>query len=387
MLFATRKKSVYGAIFDVRSDSVGAILVASPEDSDVPEIVFSARKTVVPGGTEDVRVESTAAALKSVLADVAQTGFRALAAHDAKAVLSEALVVYGAPWSATVPRTLVCEEEQSFTVTRKLLEDLEAAADEHDEHELKAQTIGDILGYEITDRALVDVKINGYDVEDPIGATGVSLQLTEVNSLAHTGMRKTLSSVIEDVLPKARITSVTHAFAHFHTLRTLGKNTRSFCFVAVLPEVIELGLVIKDALTRVVQVPYGTKSLLRSICENGAVPEEHVRSHICLQQAGELDDAAQATISMHFKGYEDAVAKGFAELTSQHAAARGTYVLTDVTFRDLLTKKTLEAAKRATGQTHQVLGDVTLLREGSTDRSLATLARYFHIMRADGRLT
>src|SRR5690606_21074435 len=106
----------------------------------------------------------TATACKNALMEVTQMGFRVLAGYNAKAVITEALLIIGAPWSATVPRNVQFVQDEPFTVTKDLLKDLKEAADIRDEEELKTQVAGAALGYEIVDHALVDAKVNGYDV-------------------------------------------------------------------------------------------------------------------------------------------------------------------------------------------------------------------------------
>lgn len=385
-MFGAGKKTTYGAVFDVRKDSISIAFVASKSDNDRPEVVFTVRKQITQGNGEDAMLKNTMTACKNALTDATQTGFRALAGYDANAVLTRTLMVVGAPWSATIPRNVQFEEDKPFTITAALLKDLEATTEERDESDLRAQVAGAALGYELVDRALVDAKVNGYEVEDLVGTTGSVLDLTEVSSFVHTTLLRALSTLIAEALPKAHLTVATHAFATYFLLNQARPNVRSFCFVSALPEMTEIGVVVKDALLHIVQVPYGTDTLLRSICEGSNLPQEHIRSQLCLRQDDILDEAAHAAVSSHFKNYTEALYTGLKNIAGKCPLPRSVYVLTDVSFKNLLTERTLETCTRASGQTHAALDTSMLLLTGDADSSLSLLSRFFHLLKTAERL-
>ena len=377
-MFGAPSNISYGTIFTIAADAVVVALLEHDILKDTPHVVWSTKQAVMRAKDAKQQVAQVTEALKRASLEVEKAGFVALKTHNSRAKVTKALAVFAAPWSATVPRRVQFEDGKEFEVTQKLLNDLGEAAEEQLHKEVEAQTLGDALGFETIATVLVDTKVNGYDIDEPIGTTGTLLEITEVHSLVRKDIKAAVSLIVERLLPHADLSFATQAFANYSVLSGLQDTRTSFGILHVCGETTEIGLAEKDVLLAVHHVPYGSATLLREICTNTNVPEGHVTSQLCLLEEGALDDSVGRDVSKHFKGYDSALEKGARIAAARYPFPRTVYVLADVPFKETLATHLLTTLKKVTGQTHVATSTEHLRLHNSGSIALDVAAHFFH---------
>jgi hypothetical protein len=381
-MFSAHKHAHYGLVLSIEAGSISAYIVESESVKDAPMITYAVTKSSE-GNTDTAHVRNV---LKSIAADIELSGRKALALRNPKARLSAVLAIVTPPWSGTIAHTIEFKSETPFSIDAKLLKDLQKAAEDQAAEDPEEQMILGTRSFDTVERAIVDTKVNGYDIDEPIGKEGKLLELTEVTSFVSREVIRAVEETMERIAPEAALSFATHAFVTYRVLRDTYQDDRSFCFVNILPETTEIGIVQKDALLHVSHADYGTATLLRAICQQKNVPQAHIRSQICMYQDGVLDDASLNVVAEHLGPYMDEVAKVFKSIASLHPIPRQLFVLSASPFDAVIEQKIVEALQVANGQTHRLIETEKLQQHQNGTIKESILARYFHKLRLEGAL-
>lgn len=385
-MFGSSSELKYGLVLSIENGSASALIVASDATKSTLAIIYASQKLKSAKIDTAGNMGHMRDLLKNLASDIEQNGRRALALTNPKARIDAVLAVLSTPWSLTIPHNVQFEEEEPFTIDAKLMKDLQKAAESQSAENPEEQLALGTNGFELVERAVVDTKINGYDIDEPIGASGSLLDLTLVSSFVSKEMRGAVEEICDRIAPGAEIEFGTQAFSTYCVLRDTYPDDRTFGFVTVSGEATEAGVVTKDALLRVAHTAYGTETLLRDICEGQNAPEAHIRSKLCMHQEGVMDDAAIREIEGHFGEYMEQLEDTFTEVARKHAIPRNIFILSSTSFESLLSSKILEALKRASKQTHALMENSKLPIKGSSNIPDAVLGRFFHKLHLENRI-
>lgn len=181
-LFGNNKNHTrYTAVFDIANGSVGAALVAL-HTNDQPEILFTTRiplpyetgtREVLPGLTEALTKAST-----NILSAM-RTALPAGETFDIR-------VFAHAPWCATTTQRVPLPFTRETTITKKLL------------NTMLARVLQDVepKGMKCIDRKVLQIALNGYVVENPVGKRAQSAHVTVVRSFIEARIAEIIHTVL-----------------------------------------------------------------------------------------------------------------------------------------------------------------------------------------------
>lgn len=384
----------YGALIDIGSGSVGIGIIESDHEKEHPRILYSNRvyMRVVHGkNLHDEIMRYMKEALFTASLMLSKEGLGALVAHEKNARIDRILVTCSSPWAHTISRAIEFTDEKPFKITAALLNDLIASAESEIESSINESSIISELGLEPVERATVGTRINEYRVDNPIGKTGISLTLSQVTGLVPHEILDAVHEVQEKILPETKLSVHTYMLVAYCVIRELFSDTSSYTIVDVTGETTEIGIVVRGDLVETVHVPFGSNTLLRSLCvaENGTT--EHARSLVRAYAEGKLHDDVNPQITAAIEAYESIIRKAMTTIHEDRQIPK-TMLVTALPDVQPFFKKTVPSIVQKIIETDPVLFEFDkdfLKTEGSgtPDIFISLVSRFFHKLHTCGDIT
>lgn len=263
-------RASYGAIIDVGSGSVGVGIVSSDKDKKLPEIIFSHREYMRPGGSGDGEemLRKMREALFAACLKLSDQGLKKLSQFDSNARIRKTLVTCSSPWAYTITKDVRYSDDKNFKITRTLIDELVREAEKQAEKVLNEGDISRNLGLEVIERTIVDTHVNGYHIDDVIGKNGKELSMTHVVGLIPKDILDAVEEVEEKIFQGTKMNAHTFMLVIHCVLREIFPKSKNMLIVDVTGESTEIGVVEHGKLTHTEHTMYGSNTLIRSILKD-----------------------------------------------------------------------------------------------------------------------
>jgi hypothetical protein len=389
-----RGKAVYGAIFDIGSESVGVAIVESDQGAKYPRILFSHRVHMrITRKKLDMadRIRMMKETLFSASLIISRDGLEALALHDKHAKVTKMLVSCSAPWSYTISRNVAYEGETELKVSRDLINDLIGSAETEIEKQLKSTDAPSDLSYEVVERATIDVRINDYPVMKPIGLRGKEISLAHVTGLVPREVIAALTEVEQKVFPGTTIRAHTFMLVLYCVLREIYTEHTSMTVVHVTGDTTEFGVVEGDTLVESISAPVGLESVIRSMMENDKETAREMYSLLELYHRNELTPEVGVRVKQALDKYIEIIREELATQARSRRFPKIAFVLAPSPFTPLFTTILEPFLRESLG----ISGEILTLKEdvlGTTpthdenDANIMITSRFFHKLHGCGEI-
>lgn len=387
-------KALYGAIFDIGSESVGVAIVESDQKAKYPTIIFSHRVhmriTKKKLETAD-RVRTMKEALFSASLIISRDGLEALALHNKHATVTKMLVSCSAPWSFTLSRNVAYEGETELKVSRDLIDDLIGSAEVEIEKHMRSGDMPSDLIYEVVERATIDVRINDYPVVQPIGLRGKAISLAHVTGLIPREVIAALTEVEEKVFPQTTIRAHTFMLVLYCVLREIYTDHTALTIVHVTGDTTEFGVVEGDTLVESVSAPVGLESVIRTMMQNDKETAREMYSLLTLYHKGELTNDSAARVKSALTAYADTVKTALDAQARSRRFPKTAFVLAPSPFTPLFTAVLEPFLRESLGIQGELLNlNESILGETPThdvdDANIIITSRFFHKLHGCGEI-
>ena len=203
-------------------------------------------------------------------------------------------VYFASPWYASQVRNAKMSRPTPFVVSKTLLDDMIAKELKAFEDEEIAETKGTSAALRGIDSKVVQVKLNEYPHNDPIGMSTRELELSIFVSVAP---ERTLG-MIEEVITRryhAPIKYSSFLIASFAVTRDFFPEANNYILVDIGGEVTDVSLVRNGSLFQSVSFPHGCNFVLRKL-SNGLKRSTAEAVSICtLYMEGKIEDSIKDT--------------------------------------------------------------------------------------------
>lgn len=251
----------YVAIFDVGSGSIGGAF-ASIEDGKVPQIIFSTRKNIPFQEKLDFQrfFDSMIKTLEEMFMEMQK------ASNQIK--VNKVFCVLASPWYASQTRLIHYEQTTPFTITEKGLNKLINKEIElfRDSNIFTRSKTGDVLP-EIMESKNIQMKLNGYEVRDPIGKHAARLDIALYISMIPRNIHKSIEISIEKFWHVPTVHFSSFSFTTFDVLRDIFSEESSFLFIDISSEVTDISLAKDNVLLESISFPVGKNMLIRGLVD------------------------------------------------------------------------------------------------------------------------
>jgi len=388
-----RQKPLYGAIFDIGSESVGVAIVESDPSTTYPQILFSHRvhmRITKNNLTVEERIRLLKETLFSASLILSRDGIEALAIHNKRARVSKILVTCSAPWSYTISRNVAYENESELKITRELIDDLVASAEAEIAKHIEEGEQPTQLTYEVVERATIDVRINDYSVLHPIGLKGKNVSLVHVTGLVPREVLSALHEVEEKIFPETQVRAHTFMLVLYCILRDIYKEQTAMTVVHVTGDTTEFGIVEGDTLVESVSIPVGLESVIRGMMTNERETGKEMYSLLLLHERGELTDEMHARVEKELNTYKEAISAALDEHAQLRRFPKTAFVLAPAPFTKLFATLLEPVLTKNLGINGAplILDDSVLNMNANNiaDPNLAISSRFFHKLHGCGEL-
>ncbi len=372
----------YGALIDIGSGTVGVGIVASYGEEKAPRLIYTHRlemRITEHRGTFTDDLRRIREALFSATLLLAEEGQRTLTQEDTNAHIEHLFVTCASPWSYTLVRNVRYENDEEFQVTEAILHDLtETASSEILEEIRKDPRIHDEI-FDIVEQSTVDVRINDYLVDAPIGKPGTSVSLAHVIGLIPKELIGTIHEIQDKLFPKTTLRMHTGMLGTYCVIRDIFPHIHSCALINVTGEATECALVENDFFAQNSFIPYGSNTLVREIMERTKRPASDIITTLRLADTHDFDaeiDAIQTQYRALFRSHIE-------HIREHRAFPNEIVITTHRAYTSWFTKIILKTLHETLGKEPVLrLIDPLIIEEISKgadeDIYLALAARFFH---------
>lgn len=391
-LFGRGMHAEYGVILDAHSGSVGVSIV--PLQAGTPQPVFTHREysKIERHPTPETAKRNFENALAALTAIYTKQGIAALRMHHPKGKVTQALLIYGAPWATTSTRFIKLEDPVPFIVTEERLHDLIAEAERKDEVEMNASGLLKGSGAVLVERSVIHTAVNGYLVADPYGQKAHELSLAHISGLASRDTVRAMVTAIDKMAPHVKTHAHTFALAAFCVIRDRHPGERQGLIVTISAEATELSVMQDEVLMESTVIPLGTHTFTRDVAHALKTFPEEASAHI--REYGEgSSDAIKKAIDGALEAYGTRFSAALADIRTRYVLPRHLFLLTnkesDAFFAQAI--KTIAEKQVGDGCVFTSLNDELRKEDKAVvlqayDAFFAIAARFFHKKHGCGEL-
>ncbi len=292
MLFrSSKKKGDVCLVLDLGNASLaGSLTHFSP--GLPPEALFTVRVPfVIRGHAHPEKIQTTLLSqLHEVLDTIHQKGFQHeyFKTHDKK--IGRVLVVCASPWYASKTKKVTVSNPKSFFVTKAFLDDVLIKEADLFSAELSSGTHGEqyVNGVTVMEKTIVDAKINGYSLQNPVGQKTTLCDVTLYLGLSSTDMVKAINDQILKFFSVNASAILWHSFplVAYTALQKIFPHERDYLLCDVTGEVTDITRVTEGVVGETVSFPSGKFFLIRKLMQVLDVPAPVAQSFLHLSQEG-----------------------------------------------------------------------------------------------------
>lgn len=343
----------YGAIIDIGSGSVLVAIVHSHPKHEHPQIVWSHREHAPLRNIDSIDQSEKAVmtALVSASMSLDAEGRRALYEYDEKAKLTELQCSIAAPWSYTVTKTINYTQEEEFTVSKDLIEDLTESVQKQIGEELQQNEALQNLGLDIITSGTMDVITNGYRIKDPKGQKAQAVILSHANVVAQHYLIDAIAEMRDKLFTETELRKVSFILMMFMITRELLPEEYDVCLIDVTFEATEIGVVRDGTLSYCTHTPFGAFSLAREIAEITSVPLHEAFGYLHTEKPysfmDSLPDKQKSEVKQVFEAYIEKVTALFKETGDTLSIPKRISLHSDLKSETLFLDLIEKAAKRS----------------------------------------
>ena len=396
--FTFKKNDIrYGVVVDIGSGSVVVSIIASDIEKPYPEIIWSKREysPLRKSFSPTDAAKSVMTSLMNALMSLDGEGRKRLQEVAKGQTLDYLQVTVAAPWSYTVTKTISYKQEETFEVTKTLLEELLRTASKKVEEEMLENEKVQDLGLSIVAKTTLQVIANGY----PVTVTGKqkanTLKVIQASSVAQEYLLDAIDDARDKILPGTELSQYSFMLPYFLVIQDIVPPGSDYCLVDLTYEATEIGIVREGILTYCTHTPYGAFTLAREIADAISVPLEEAYGYLTNEELSEftntLSETKKEAVENIFLNYQIHLSELFKETGDELAIPKRIYVHGNLQTEPFFNAQVQAAAKMATKMPHatyNVTGELLTknfptevtqsLKEANQDTALLISAQFFH---------
>jgi hypothetical protein len=256
-----------GIVIDIGSASVASAIVVSEPDEPQPTVVWShIERCAISEAPDTVALaKKVSTALLNVSLEIANQGLKTLMHHDARLRPTTTQVAITAPWTYTVPKRIQYAQDEPFTVTESLVNDLIRTAEQETTQAQSASPLFESFGLSVISSSTSHFTANGYTVTDPIGQHTPSLTLVRKVSICQKRLLDSIQELHESIAPRSTL-QISSFMEHMqHQVLTKTIPSRTYGLIDISGDATEVGIVVDGVLENVASNTWGHYGVAREI--------------------------------------------------------------------------------------------------------------------------
>lgn len=249
-------ESELGLVYHIGTASVGAGIVRFRTGS-VPRIFATLREHMP--YRENVNAEIFQADMINSLGLLNARLLKEAHARHIKHVF----YIFSTPWAMAETKIISLKEEKPFTLTRSQVDKIVATHEKMFETEMAGEGTPDSL--KAIERRVIDVKLNGYHMEDPYGKRARTADISFFTSLIPRALFDKVIDISRHTHHPRDTRSFSFSLASFSVIRDVFHEESDFIFLNIGGELSDITIVQNGLIIETASFPLGRHFLIRKI--------------------------------------------------------------------------------------------------------------------------
>jgi cell division ATPase FtsA len=280
------------------------------------------------------------------------------------------------------------ENDESFKITHSILEDLIQSAEEEITSHLRNISVIHDEGFEIVERATVDIAVNEYPVSDPLSLQGRILDLSHVIGAIPKDILIAIHEAQDKLFPRTELRAHTYMLVMYCVLRDLFPTVGSICIIDVTSEATEFGIVEHNLLAENLFIPFGSSTFIRALAEETGKPISEAEMYLTDQNTLSTTDAELEETRAK---YQESVTSAFSDLLSRRMIPSNIIITAQPKYQAFfkaMLEQTLQTVQGKNLRFIEVDPHIIneIASENEPDVYLALSARFFHKLHGCGEM-
>lgn len=359
MLFSFKKNPVQtaaGAVLDISPGRIDLAIVLSTNSKPFPEIVWfhsEDLKTTVEAETNPLLKK----AINNAFSELVSSGLKTLKQNNPSVSLDLVQVAISAPFSYSVPRTVSLKNDKPFSITKKLINELEKKAETE---ALKVQATGLTKGLSLDSlsNSTVALSINGYPTRYPFKSEATELSLSQLITLAPSNLVANIKEIVGKYLPRATLDMDSFMALFFKAISVLVPKNTDATLIAINDSSTELCVIREGLPITSVSIPFGLEKLSHEISQaSGLLPHE-AKSIMkensvdnTIKQSKHKKNSAEAKVAL----YSDELKGLFSQVGASLSLPKTIYLHVDRLSESFFINTIEKISREVTGTKHVVI--------------------------------
>jgi hypothetical protein len=309
-LFSSVKKVHTVALFDIGSGSIGGALVHYSDDEKImPTIINSFRTDIVFRQKLDfseylsdmiVALENTATGLYK----------------SASGAPDEIVCVLASPWYLSETRLIKTSKATPFIFTKRLADGLLQK-----ELELLSESYQRKYGNsgnkpELLEERILNVSLNGYPIDDPLGKKARSLELTMLISISPQLCLDRIRESLSKTFHHTPVSFSSFMLSSFMAVRDRYVSPDSYLLLDIGGEVTDVAIVSRGILKASLSFPFGKRSFFKYMTSKLDIELRDAQEIFNLYVTNTLSEKRKNALAPLFKSIEQLWCEAFRESIS-----------------------------------------------------------------------
>ncbi len=324
------------AVFDIGNGSIGAALVKLTKDKP-PHILYTHREplTFLPHVTSSRLLDNMLRLMRVVAHRVQQEGLPKLKSLNEHFSIKHAHCVFSSPWYVSQSRVVKLQQDKPFVITQNIIDEMLKKEQDQFIGALREGKYEQVFGPDtrLLEKKIIHSKLNGYEVNVPVGKKAKELELTFFSSFISNNIIQSVESTLSHFFRFNSIQYHSYALTAWSAVRDMYPNTPDFLFLDITGEVTDAMLTEGGVLSETVSFPLGRNMILRKLVDSLTVPPEVAVSFLSLFSQGTTDKDFGEKMKMVLKGSQQfwiaALIKTLKSLKEAHLLPHAVFVTAD----------------------------------------------------------
>jgi hypothetical protein len=231
--------------------------------------------------------------IENVLIELSHVGFlHPYFTHNSRKI-ERVLCTFSSPWYTSKTKNISISNEKKFVLTQHFMSDVLDTEIQLFKTELKNGTHGEEFSQGITllTSSIVDTKINGYSLKNPLGAVTKQLDMTIYIGIGLESIVTALTQSIQKHFHTDSAHIIHHTFpliAHA-ALQTIYQNNASYLLCNITGEVTDITRISQGTIEETNTFPSGVFFIIRKIAHEYQIQPEIAESYLHMYLSEKLD--------------------------------------------------------------------------------------------------
>ena len=271
-------------IVDIGSGSVGAALLVMQNNQDKTN--FALTKIV----RKELKIDNNIGfpEFVSLMNSGLKEAITSITTNSGK--IKDVHIFLSSPWYASQSRDVKMKRDKPFVISKKVLVDLVNKESSMFENTFLKKYEGIGKGIKLIEKKVIDTRLNGYHIQDAIGKSALSLEMSLFFSMSPSDIVENILSVTKHLCQKSKVFFHSSSFSIYMSLRDLLVNTNTFVICDIGAELTEVSIVSGGVLMQSASFPEGTETFVKGIMKKTNKSKLEALSYMRMYTEGTLSE-------------------------------------------------------------------------------------------------